>query len=88
VGRWLLDDLVKCTDGVAELVGVFRWLTVGLDRNHQILVGNPDVARPIAKTFALVEPLRAERPENLVAQAAGSSADTVAIGSPVLVETS
>ena len=53
---WLLDNVVEGTDGITELIGVFRRLTVGLDRDHQILVGNPDVERPIAKTFSLVEP--------------------------------
>ena len=62
--RLSLDDLVKGTDGVVELVGAIGWLRVGLYRNHQILVGNPDIERPIAKTLAQVEPLRAERPEN------------------------
>ena len=39
-------------------------MRVSLDRDHQILIGNPDIDRPIAETFALIEPLCAERPEN------------------------
>src|SRR5262245_59175246 len=62
------DDLVKGCDGLMQLVGAVRRLRVGLDRNHQILVGKPDVERPIAETLALVEPMRAEGPKNLVAE--------------------
>src|SRR5258708_5004764 len=52
-------------------------MRVGLDGDHQILVGNPDIDRPIAETFALVEPLRAERPEYLVGQAEGEAARVI-----------
>jgi hypothetical protein len=62
VGLGPLDDLVKCIDGVAQLVGIRGRLRIGLDSDHQILVGNLDIDRPIAETFALIEPLRAERP--------------------------
>ena len=62
VGLGPLDDLVKYIDGIAQLVGALGRLRIGLDSDHQILVGNPDIDRPIAETFALIEPLRAERP--------------------------
>ncbi len=48
-------------------------MRVSLDGDHQILVGNPDIDRPIAETFALVEPLRAERPENPFGQPEGEA---------------
>ena len=59
-----------------EVVGTIRRLAVGLDRDHQILVGNPDVERPIAEAFALVEPLRTKRPEDLVSGFAANEAKT------------
>ena len=62
VGLGPLDDLVKCVDGIAQLVGAIGRLRIGLDNDHQILVGNPDIDRPIAETFALIEPLRPQRP--------------------------
>src|SRR5882724_9305360 len=77
VGRRLLDDLVEGSDGVADLVGPIRWLRVGLEGDHQILVGNPDVEGPITKTLALVEPLRAERPENPIGQPEGEAARVI-----------
>jgi hypothetical protein len=67
LGPWFADDLVQDIDGLAQLVGAFRWLGVGLHRNHQILVSNPQIERPIAETFALVKPLGAERAEYLAA---------------------
>src|SRR6516225_5475905 len=67
-------------------------MRVSLDGDHQILVGNPDIDRPIAETFALVEPCAPRGPRILSAKPrakpSGLSADTVAIGSPVLVEIS
>ena len=58
--------------------------------DHQTLVGIEDVESPIAEAHALIEPLRAERTENLVChpegEAVGSSAGTLAIGLPMLVE--
>ena len=66
VGLRFPDDL-EGIDGLAQLIGALRWLGVGLDRNHQVR-GNPNVKRPIAETHALVEPLGAERSEDLVGQ--------------------
>ena len=61
------DDLVQGIDGFAQLIGTFGWLGVGLHRNHQILVSNPQVRCSIAETFTLVKPLGAERAEYLAA---------------------
>ena len=44
------DDLVKGGDGFVELVGAFWRLTVGLDRDHQILILDPYIERAIAET--------------------------------------
>ena len=67
VGLRFPDDLIQGIDGLAQLVGAFSWLGVGLHRNHQILVSNPQIERRIAETFALVKPLGAERAEYLAA---------------------
>src|SRR5262245_46891334 len=48
-------------------------MRVSLDGDHQILLGNPDIDRPITETFALVEPLRAERSENPFSQPEGEA---------------
>jgi hypothetical protein len=66
IGLRLFDDLVKRTDRVADLVGAFGWLTVGLDRDHQVIGGDPDIKRPIAEGLAFIEPLCAERPKDPV----------------------
>jgi hypothetical protein len=67
VGLRFPDVLVQDIDGLAQLIGAFWWLRVGLHRNHQILVSNPQVKYPIAETFTLVKPLGAGKAEFLAA---------------------
>ena len=62
MGLGPFDDLINRVDGVAQLFGALGRLRISLGSDHQILVGNPDIDRPIAETFALIEPLRPERP--------------------------
>jgi hypothetical protein len=47
VGLGSLQDVVKCIDGVAQPIGPFGRLRIGLGSDHQILVGNADIDRPI-----------------------------------------
>src|SRR3954468_20614946 len=38
-----LDDLVESIDGLVKFLSAFRGLRVGLHRNHQILIVEPDI---------------------------------------------